>query len=230
MKMATSNYRNKNQIIYELIRDDIISGNFPPGSKIVIDALAITYGVSHSPIRECLKLLEAEGLVTIRPHAGVTVTDIQPELIIEVFTILESLEIMSSCRASHFASAKQLKRVETKIEEMVAYIDSPEQWSQENIKLHMLICEIADMTISKNMMIQALHHWNRLRRYYLQDVFTKRIKQAQQEHHEILTAMKNQDDQQITEVIQRHNKVALNNYLVFIKKTQQIDLIESSDD
>jgi DNA-binding GntR family transcriptional regulator len=222
--MVNSNYRSKNQIVYELIRDDIISGVFPPGRKLVIDTLAIRYEVSHSPIRECLRLLEAEGFVTIRPYAGVTVTDIQPQLIIEVFTILESLEIMSSCRASHNASEKQMQQLGDLIDAMEADLDSPEQWSKKNMELHMFICDIADMTISKHMMYRTLLHWNRLRRYYLEDVSAKRIEHAQQEHRDMFAAMKSEDDQKIAEVIHHHNKVALNDYLMFIKQTQQIDL------
>lgn len=221
-------HRSKNQLVYKLIRDAIISGEFEPGSKIVIDNLAIKYQVSHSPIRECLQLLEAEGFVTIRPYAGVTVTSLHPEHIMEVFTILESLEIMSSCRASHHANSEQLKQVEAKIDRMADCINSPEKWSKKNIELHMLICDIADMTISKNMMYQALHHWDRLRRYYLQSVSAKRISQAQQEHCEMFEAMLSKDDQRITEVIQHHNKVALNDYLEHIKKTKDIDLVDSS--
>lgn len=228
--MSTSKHLSKNQIIYELIRDAIISGEFEPGSKIVIDSVAIKYSVSHSPIRECLKLLQADGFVTIQPYSGVTVTELHPELIVEVFAILESLEIISSCRASHHATTKQLAEVEAMIEEMEAYTDSPEEWSRKNIELHMLICEIANMTISKNMMIQALHHWDRLRRYYLKDVSAHRIPQAQQEHRELFQAMRFHDDERITMVIQKHNKVALNDYLQFIKTTTQIDLINTSSD
>lgn len=216
--------KSKNQIVYQLIRDAIISGDFPPGSKLIIDNLAREYDVSHSPIRECLQQLESEGFVTIRPYAGVRVTNLHPELIIEVFTILESLEIMSSRRASQLATPQQFEQIQNMIHEMAHDIASPEQWSKRNIKLHMLICDIADMSISKSMMYQALHHWDRLRRHYLQDVSGKRIAQAQRDHQDMFDAMLSQDSERIAEVIQKHNKVALNDYLNYINQEKGIDI------
>ena len=137
--MTNPEFKSKNQIVYEMIRDAIISGEFEPGSRIVIDELAIQYGISHSPIRECLRLLEGDGLVTIQPYAGVTVTELKPELIVEVFTLLESLEIISSCRASNRASKKQLDKLAKMIDDMQHFTDSSDDWSARNIQFHMTI-------------------------------------------------------------------------------------------
>lgn len=222
--MDNSKYRSKNQIVYEMIRNAIISSEFAPGSRIVIDDLAIQYGISHSPIRECLRLLEGDGFVTIRPYAGVTVTELHPERIMEVFALLESLEIISSCRASNRANPKQLDKLVQMIDDMEQYASSPQQWSAKNMELHMTICDIADMTITKNMMNRALHHWDRLRRYYLEEVSAQRIPHAQLEHHELLRAIQAGNEERIAKVIQQHNKTALDDYLKHIKETQQVDL------
>lgn len=222
--MDNSKFNSKNQIVYEKIRDAIISGEFAPGSRIVIDTLALRYGISHSPIRECVRLLEGDGFVTIRPFAGVTVTDLQPELIMEMFSLLKSLEIISSCRAGNRATSAQLDELARMIQEMEQYLSSPEQWSAKNIELHMTICDIADMSITKDMMFKALLHWDRLRRYYLEAVSARRIVQAQEEHHELLQAIQARDEQRIELVIQQHNKAALDDYLAHIKQTQQLDL------
>lgn len=222
--MDKTKYQSKNQIVYETIRDAIISGEFEPGSRLVIDNLALKYNISHSPIRECMRLLEADGLVTIRPYAGVTVTELHPELIMEVFALLESFEIISSCRASLRATPAQFKILTQMIEEMGQYIALPNEWSAKNFELHMTICEIADMTIMKNMMYRTLMHWDRLRRYYLETVSSHRIAQAQLEHHDLLNALKSSEEQQIMRVIQQHNKAALDDYLNHIRETQKIDL------
>ena len=210
----------------KMIRDAIISGEFAPGSRLVIDNLALIYNISHSPIRECIRLLEADGFVTIRPYAGVTVTDLHPELIMEVFALLESLEIISSCRASHRADQKQFDQLSHMIEEMEKVVSLPDAWSTKNFELHMMICDIADMTMTKNMMYRALFHWDRLRRHYLKEVSSRRIEQAQREHHELLHAMKSRHDEQIEAIIQQHNKAALDDYLRHINKTQKVNLYE----
>ena len=217
--------QSKNQIVYEMIRDAIISGEFSPGSRIIIDDLAARYGISHSPIRECLRLLEGDGFVMIRPYAGVTVTDLKPELIIEVFTLLESMEIISSCRASQRATARQLEKLSRRVEDMEdSTADQKTDWSDKNIQFHMAICDIAGMTMTRNMMFRALHHWDRLCRYYLDDVLKQRMPQAHQEHRDLLAAMRQRDEAAIVDVIQRHNRAALSDYLEHIKRTQQVDL------
>lgn len=222
--MKNLKYRTKNQIVYEMIRDAIISGELAPGSRIVIDDLALQYGISHSPIRECLRLLEGDGFVHIRPYAGVVVTDLQPELIMEVFALLESFEITSSCRAGNRATPEQLDQLDRMIEDMEQHASSPEEWSKSNIELHMTICEIAEMTITKNMMYRALHHWDRLRRYYLEEVSARRVAQAQEEHRALLQAIRAGDEKLIEKVIQQHNKAALADYLKYIRATQSVDL------
>lgn len=222
--MSTQELKSKNQVVYEIIRDAIINGDFEPGSRIVIDDLAEQYNVSHSPIRECLRLLEADGLVTIRPYAGVTVTDLQPELIMEVFALLESLEIISSCRASHRATEAEFDILEKMIDEMEQYVSESDVWSAKNLELHMMISDLANMTISRDMMARALLHWDRLRRYYLEQVSAQRVPQAQLEHREMLKAIRSGDDARIKIVIQQHNEAALNDYLAHIRKTQEVDL------
>jgi len=222
--MSTQELKSKNQVVYEIIRDAIINGEFEPGSRIVIDDLAEQYNVSHSPIRECLRLLEADGLVTIRPYAGVTVTDLQPELIMEVFALLESLEIISSCRASHHATEAEFDQLEKMIDEMEQYVSKTDVWSAKNLELHMMISDLAHMTISRDMMARALLHWDRLRRYYLEEVSAQRVPRAQVEHRDMLKAMRSGDDERIKIVIQQHNEAALNDYLVHIRKTQKINL------
>ena len=62
--------------IQRLLRDDIISGSLPFGSRLRIDELATRYGVSHMPIREALRELHGEGLVVIEPNRGARVRSI----------------------------------------------------------------------------------------------------------------------------------------------------------
>jgi len=212
------NYRSKNQVVYETIRDAIISGEFAPGSRIVIDDLADKLGVSHSPIRECLRQLESDGFVHIRPYAGVTVTDLQPEFITEVFAILESMEVISSCRASDRMTDEEFDELEQVIAQMGKIVESPKIWSEKNIELHLRICDLAETPLVKDMMHKALRHWNRLRSHYLQDVSAKRIATAHQDHQEIVSAMRQRDTAYVEQLIRQHNQTALSGYLEHIKR------------
>ena len=75
------------QIIYEYLLNEIISGKIKEGQRIVESELANMFGVSRSPVREALKLLEIDGLIELIPYRGVVATRITTQ------DVRESLEI-----------------------------------------------------------------------------------------------------------------------------------------
>lgn len=210
------NYQSKNQVVYDQIRNAIISGEIAPGARIVIDDLATQLQVSHSPIRECLRQLASDGFVTIQPYAGVTVTELPASFMIEVFAILEAMEIISSSRACLLMTPEQFDEIESLLARMSDQIDQPEEWSKSNKELHLSICDYAETTLIKDTMHKALWHWDRLRRHYLQDVSIKRIGAAHQEHLDIIAAMRTQDVNLVEDIIRKHNRAALADYLKYI--------------
>src|SRR5437764_1195259 len=82
------------------IRDDIVAGTLPLGSRITIDALALRYGVSHMPVREALRDLQGEGLVVIEPNRGARVRAIDARFVENIFEIRTALEVMMVRRAA----------------------------------------------------------------------------------------------------------------------------------
>ena len=58
------NFKTKNELVYEALRDDILSGKLKPEEKIVISRLAKAFGISGIPIREAIKKLESEGFLS----------------------------------------------------------------------------------------------------------------------------------------------------------------------
>ena len=81
-------FRSKNEVVYDLLHQAIIRGDYKPGERIVIDELASRLDVSQIPIREALRQLEADGFVTNEPYVGVTVTGISADFIFEIFALL----------------------------------------------------------------------------------------------------------------------------------------------
>src|SRR5262245_1526124 len=76
----------------EELRDRILRGRYPEGSPLRQDALASDLGVSRIPIREALRQLEVEGLVTFSPHAGAVVSMLSLDEIWELFELRAMLE------------------------------------------------------------------------------------------------------------------------------------------
>lgn len=83
---------NKHERAYRLIRERIESGMYPPGQRLVIDALARDLNISQVPIREAIRRLQAEGWVTYRHNSGPEIANIgveQWQATMEVLAVLE---------------------------------------------------------------------------------------------------------------------------------------------
>src|SRR4051812_35367944 len=78
--------------VADKLREEIIRGTIPEGAQLRQDAIAMQYHVSRIPVREALRQLEAEGLITIVPNRGAIVPVLAPEDVEELFTIRALLE------------------------------------------------------------------------------------------------------------------------------------------
>ncbi|WP_307821893.1 GntR family transcriptional regulator [Streptomyces coffeae] len=91
------------------IRDDIVSGVHPPGSRLTEELLARRYGVSRVPVREALRTLESEGFVTTRRHAGACVAQPSEREVADLLDIRGLLEPLGAARAAQRRTEAHLK-------------------------------------------------------------------------------------------------------------------------
>ena len=85
-------FRSKTETVQEYVLSKIRSGEIQPGQRLQQDVLAEELGVSSTPVREALRRLEAEGLVTHVPNKGVTVSDADSPEVREAYAIRALLE------------------------------------------------------------------------------------------------------------------------------------------
>lgn len=104
------------EIVYERIRKAIISGEYPPGQHLVERDLAQIFKVSRTPVREALRKLELERLVTTTAFKGVIVTDYSPAEVTEFFEIRSVLEGLAARRAATRRSGEELVILEECVE------------------------------------------------------------------------------------------------------------------
>lgn len=91
------------------IRDDIVAGVFPPGSRLIEELLARRYGVSRVPVREALRTLASEGFVTTRRHAGACVAEPTEQEAADLLDIRALLEPLGAARAAQRRTEAHLK-------------------------------------------------------------------------------------------------------------------------
>lgn len=97
--------------ILPLLRQDIISNRWEPGERLPEPVLCSEFGVSRTPLREALKILETEGLVELRPHVGVVVTALDPPDLADKFEVLVGLEQFAAAKVARLRDAATLDAI-----------------------------------------------------------------------------------------------------------------------
>ena len=106
--------------VCERIRAAILSGALKPGSKLTEQDLAAELEVSRTPIREAIRQLEVERLVTRTPFVGVTVTQLSPQEVIELLDIREVLEGLVARLATQNMDSFHMQRLKKSLQHLAA--------------------------------------------------------------------------------------------------------------
>lgn len=139
-------YRPLRDVVCDAVRDQIMNGEHPPGSRLVEDRLAAGLGVSRNPVREALRVLQAEGFVEMIPRKGAVVaslSDREVEEIFEVRSALEALAARLAARKSGHADEAALKGVLAETRRAVRRSERA-KLAVLNTQFHELVVSIAD--------------------------------------------------------------------------------------
>jgi DNA-binding GntR family transcriptional regulator len=133
----------KQERAYQAIRERILDGTYVPGYRVVIDTLAVEFGVSALPVREAIRRLEAEGLVVFRPNAGATVTPTEPGQFEDELTALAALEGFATALAAPHIRDVDITRLTAITDGMVEAMErlDPLSFGQLNQDFHGCIYE-----------------------------------------------------------------------------------------
>ncbi len=111
---------SKAEYVHETLRQEIVNGVRAPGASVNQDEVATLLGVSITPVREALRRLESDGLVTYRAHYGATVSGLGAEAAEELRLLRASVEGLSARLAAERITADQLAELTRVHERMVA--------------------------------------------------------------------------------------------------------------
>lgn len=140
---ATEAARSAGDHIAEALRRRILAGALPAEARLRQDALANEFGVSHIPVREALRHLAAEGLVTIRPNQGAIVSTLSAAEARELLEVRAILELQALRWALPKSDDKLVARAEL-ILDQAETCDDVSQWMQANWSFHSTLYEPAD--------------------------------------------------------------------------------------
>jgi DNA-binding GntR family transcriptional regulator len=115
-----ANAGNAAETAYAVLREAIVTNALKPGTRLRADDLAKKLGVSKTPVREALRKLQAEDLITVQPGNALTVKSISEEQLIEIYYTREALEGMAARLAAENAGQIELAKLRAIQDEMKA--------------------------------------------------------------------------------------------------------------
>ncbi len=139
-------YQTKQEIIYRDLYDGIVAGRYQPGERLDLREIAEWAGTSRTPVREAVRRLESEGIVTSIPHHGFIVSKFPIEEIIELYHIRAVLEGLAARLAAANLTETNARALRKYIGEMESALQQghPEKMLKVNRPFHDIIYKAAN--------------------------------------------------------------------------------------
>jgi DNA-binding GntR family transcriptional regulator len=179
--------------VAERLRAQIFAHELAPGSWLDEQSLAQEFGISRTPMREAIKVLAAEGLVTTKMNRGAYVTQVERRDLEQIFTILSLLEGQAAKETALRATEDQLTQLDNlhhRLEKAAADRDV-EQFFDINVRFHDLIQEIA----GNKWMNGVINDLRKVLKLQRRDSLSRsgRLQNSLLEHRQILQAILKRD-------------------------------------
>ncbi|MBT2690375.1 GntR family transcriptional regulator [Bacillus sp. ISL-47] len=208
--------------VYLHIKDLILDGEFKAGDRLVERELAERLNISRTPIREALFRLESQGFVKTVPRKGVIVADISEKEIIEVFTILSSLEVLAAKLAVQKLDDETKSKFSASIKKVENYLNHPDEdasdlhrdlnhllySSAKNVKLYEMLSGLSDYIRA----FAKIGHKN-----------PGRAKQSMEEHLKIMEAIVNKEIEMAEYLTKIHIENSKKAYVEAVQPSEKKD-------
>jgi len=179
--------------VYNAIRDKILSGQYKESEELKENAVAAELGVSRTPVREALRQLELEGLVTIIPNKGAYVTGITKKDIHDIYIIRSYLEGLCAKWACENITEAQIEALEEilYLSDFHAGRGHYDQMVELDNKFHELIYKASGSKILNHVLSDFHQYVERVRKVTLSMPY--RAEKSSKEHAAIVEAIKKRD-------------------------------------
>ena len=188
--------------VAEQLRQRIFQRELEPGSWIDELKIAEQMGISRTPLREAIKVLAAEGLVTMKVRRGAYVTEMSDKVLRDVYHLLALLESDAAAVVAERATVQQLQALQTLHEELERSVHDRDQFFAVNERFHMQLLALADNRW-RDQLVADLRKVMKLNRH---NSLLKqgRIAESLQEHRTIMQALHARQPETARQALQAH--------------------------
>ena len=204
LKLDTDAYLPLRDVVFNTLRDSILKGELEPGERLMEIHLANKLGVSRTPIREAIRMLEQEGLAVTIPRKGAQVAKMTEKDLQDVLEIRDALDELAALNACKNMTPEYIEELRAS---MVSFKNAANRGDVREIveadeQFHNVIYRAADnpklMVIIQNLKEQMY----RYRYEYVKD--NANYAQILQEHAEIIAGFEKRDQEYVREIMHAH--------------------------
>jgi len=219
MSMEVIKRKSTADQVYEVIREAIVAGKIPAGAEINQVDLAMKLGVSRAPIREALRRLEEQGFIRQEAYKRAIVTELSTKALIEVYQVRKALEVLAVKLALQNLTDKDLERAETLVREMDEETNH-DRWLVLNDEFHNTIYKASENSFLLKEIETIRANMERFIRMHGSNM-PWRSRKANQQHKEMLEAIKAKDIETCCQLLERHLESTLEDLLANIERKKQ---------
>lgn len=176
------------QQIANSLKEEILSGKYPPGVRIRQEDIAEQFGASRSPVREALRILEAEGLINLVAHTGAWISHLSLSECEEMYQLRERIEPLLLRLSIPHMTESIIADLQDLVLQMEATTDV-ETFLKLDRKFHLLSYSKAGTVLVGEMVNRLWNTTQHYRRAYSQMMASTSFKPAHYEHHLLLTSI-----------------------------------------
>ena len=204
LKLDANEYLPLRDVVFKTLREAILRGDLKPGERLMELQLAAKLGVSRTPLREAIRMLQQEGLAVTIPRRGAEVAAMTEKDMEDVLQVREALEILAVQLASEKITKEQIAELEERLKAFEQAVETAEvkQIAQSDIDFHDLIYTAAEnprLVVLLNNLREQIY---RYRVEYLKD--EKNYPRLIEEHRQIMQGLKERNEQYVVEMTKKH--------------------------
>ena len=190
LELNANAYLPLRDVVFNTLREAILKGELKPGERLMELQLASKLGVSRTPIREAIRMLQQEGLAVTIPRRGAEVAKMTEKNMEDVLQIREALEILAVQLACEKVTEQQVLKLEEAVEEFERAVKTGDlkQIAQSDIDFHDKIYEAADNPRLVNLLNNIREQIYRYRVEYLKE--EENYPNLIEEHRKIFAGLK----------------------------------------
>ena len=191
-------------VVFHTLRRAILTGQLKPGERLMEVHLANKLGVSRTPIREAIRKLELEGLVTMIPRRGAEVAQITEKSLKDVLEVRRALDVLSVELACERITKEEIEELYRACQEFekAAREKEPSVIAQADVRLHDIIVDATRNQRLKQLVNNLSEQMYRYRVEYLKD--EKNFPILIREHSQIVEGLTAKDKTMLTAAMHKH--------------------------